>query len=94
MLHFTLRRLFQVIPTIVVVSLLIFIIFSVVPGTFAASLFADGKSAADPQLIARLNEEFGLNKPLAERFVTYVTDLARFDLGDSFRTRQPVIDLI
>lgn len=94
MLRFTLRRLLQVIPTIIVVALLIFVIFSVVPGTFAQSLFADGKNAADPQLIARLNEDFGLNKPLLERFVTYVTDLARFDLGTSFRTRQPVIDLI
>ena len=94
MLRFTLRRVLQVIPTVVVVALLIFVIFSVVPGTFAASLFADGKRAADPQMIARLNEEFGLNKPLMERFVTYVTDLAQFDLGTSFRTRQPVIDLI
>ncbi|WP_018011248.1 ABC transporter permease [Sinorhizobium medicae] len=95
MLRFTtLRRTLQIIPTVVVVAMLIFVIFSVVPGTFAASLFADGKRAADPQMIARLNEEFGLNKPLMERFVTYVTDLAQFDLGTSFRTRQPVIDLI
>ena len=94
MLRFTLRRILQVIPTVVVVALLIFVIFSVVPGTFAASLFADGKHAADPQMMARLNEEFGLSKPLAERFWTYVTDLAQFDLGTSFRTRQPVIDLI
>lgn len=94
MLRLVLRRLLQVIPTIVLVALLIFVIFSVVPGTFAASLFADGKSTADPQLIARLNEEFGLNKPLLDRFVTYITDLAQFDLGNSFRTRQPVISLI
>ena len=94
MLRFTLRRILQVIPTVVVVALLIFVIFSVVPGTFAASLFADGKRAADPQLIARLNEEFGLDKPLMGRFVSYVVDLAHFDLGTSFRTRQPVIDLI
>lgn len=91
MLRFTLRRVLQIIPTVVVVALLIFVIFSVVPGTFAASLFADGRRAADPQMIARLNEEFGLNKPLMERFATYVTDLAQFDLGTSFRTRQPVI---
>src|SRR5690606_8920768 len=94
MLRFTLRRILQIIPTVIVVALLIFVIFSVVPGSFAASLFADGKRAADPQMIARLNEEFGLNKPLLERFVTYVTDLAQFDLGTSFRTRQRVIDLI
>lgn len=94
MLRFTLRRLFQVIPTVIVVAMLIFVIFSVVPGSFATSLFSDGKHAADPEVIARLNAEFGLDKPLTERFVTYVTDLAHFDLGTSFRTRLPVVDLI
>lgn len=94
MLRFTLRRIFQIIPTVVVVSLLIFVIFSVVPGSFAASLFSDGRTNADPQLIARINEQFGLDKPLHERFLTYMWDLARFDLGTSFRTRLPVIDMI
>ena len=94
MLRFALRRSLQIVPTVIVVALLIFVIFSVVPGSFAASLFADGKRAADPQMMARLTQELGLDKPLTERFVTYVTDLARFDLGTSFRTRQPVIDLI
>ncbi|MEO3388208.1 ABC transporter permease [Mesorhizobium sp. CAU 1741] len=94
MLRFALRRIFQIIPTVIVVALLIFIIFSVVPGSFAASLFSDGRTNADPQLIARLTAEFGLDKPLYERFFTYIWDLARFDLGTSFRTRLPVIQMI
>lgn len=94
MLRFTIRRILQTVPTIIMVALIIFVIFSVVPGTFATSLLADGKRAADPQLIARLNEELGLNKPLIERFATYINNLAHLDLGISFRTRQPVIDLI
>lgn len=94
MLQFIVRRVLQIIPTIAVVALLIFVIFSVVPGTFASSLFSDGKTAADPQLMARLSEQFGLDKPVHERFVTYVSDLARLDLGTSFRTRRPVLELI
>lgn len=94
MLLFTVRRILQIIPTVFVVALLIFVIFSVVPGSFAASLFADGRTAADPELMARINRELGLDKPLLERFITYIVDLAQFDLGTSFRTRQPVIELI
>lgn len=94
MFRFTVRRILQIIPTVVVVALLIFVIFSVVPGSFAASLFSDGKTNADPRLVAQLNEQFGLNKPLHERFLTYIWDLMRFDLGTSFRTRLPVIDMI
>lgn len=94
MLRFTIRRILQIIPTIVVVALLIFVIFSVVPGSFASSLFSDGKTAADPQLMARLNEQLGLDKPVHQRFITYVSDLAQLDLGTSFRTRRPVLELI
>jgi peptide/nickel transport system permease protein len=94
MLRFITRRVLQIIPTIAVVALLIFVIFSVVPGSFATSLFSDGKTAADPQLMARLNEQFGLDKPVHDRFATYVADLARLDLGTSFRTRRPVLELI
>ncbi|MDW6025758.1 ABC transporter permease [Mesorhizobium sp. BAC0120] len=94
MLRFVVRRILQIIPTIAVVALLIFVIFSVVPGTFASSLFSDGKRAADPQLMARLNEQFGLDKPVHERFAAYISDLARLDLGTSFRTRRPVLELI
>jgi peptide/nickel transport system permease protein len=65
-----------------------------VPGSFASSLFSDGKTAADPQLMARLNEQLGLDKPVHQRFLTYVGDLAQLDLGTSFRTRRPVLELI
>ena len=94
MLRFTLRRIAQMIPTLFVVALLIFVIFSVVPGSFASSLFSDGKTNADPELVARLTRQFGLDKPLWERFALYVWDLVHFDLGTSFRTRLPVIDMI
>lgn len=94
MLRFTIRRLLQTIPTVIAVALLIFVIFSVVPGSFAASLIADGRADADPALLERLNREFGLDKPLYERFWRYLYDLARLDLGTSFRTRQPVADMI
>lgn len=94
MLRFAIRRLLQIIPTVIFVALLIFVIFSVVPGSFAASLFADGRTAMDPRLIARLNAELGLDKPVLERFFSYLGDLARFDLGTSFQTRQPVVDMI
>lgn len=94
MIRFTLRRLLQMIPTIIAVALLIFIIFSVVPGSFASSLIADGRTANDPAFVEQLNREFGLDKPMYVRFFRYIGDLAQFDLGTSFRTRQPVWDVI
>ncbi|PSJ58900.1 ABC transporter permease [Pseudaminobacter soli (ex Li et al. 2025)] len=94
MLRFVLRRLLQMIPTIVAVSLLIFVIFSVVPGSIASSMFADGRGANDPKLVERIKQEFGLDRPVYVRFGDYMWQLAHFDLGTSFRTRQPVADMI
>ncbi len=91
MLPYVLRRLLQAIPILLAVAALIFVLFSVIPGSFATSQMADGRSNIDAATIARMNEQFGLNDPLPLRFAKYVGGLATFDLGDSFRTRQPVI---
>lgn len=94
MLRFVLRRLLQMIPTIVAVSLLIFVIFSIVPGSIASSMIADGRGKNDPKLVERINQEFGLDRPVYVRFGDYLVSLAKFDLGTSFRTRQPVSAMI
>ncbi|PVA09133.1 ABC transporter permease [Pelagivirga sediminicola] len=94
MLRFTIRRLLQMIPTIFAVALLIFVIFSVIPGSFASSLMSDGRTNADPETLARINAEFGLDKPVHVRFGEYIVGLVQFDLGTSFRFREPVTEVI
>ena len=94
MARYALRRILQMIPTILAVALLVFIIFSVVPGNFATSMTGGGRRALSPELVAQINAQFGLDKPLPVRFWDYLVRLAQFDLGVSFRTREPVIDLI
>src|SRR5215204_4932666 len=90
MFAFLLRRVLQTVPIILAVALLIFVLFSVIPGTFASSLGDDGRNVMDAQVIERINRQLGLGDPLHVRFGNYVLQLASFDLGTSFRTRQPV----
>lgn len=92
MLSFVVRRLLQTIPILLAVALLIFVLFTVIPGTFASSMGGDGRGMLDSKVIERMNEEFGLNDPIYVRFGRYVVDLVQLDLGQSFRTRQPVVD--
>ncbi|WP_288193024.1 ABC transporter permease [uncultured Phyllobacterium sp.] len=94
MLRFIIRRVLQMIPTILAVSLLIFVIFSVIPGSFTSSLIADGKGRNDPKVVEQMNKEFGLDKPVYQRFGSYVVNLVQLDLGQSFRTRQPVTHML
>lgn len=94
MARFVLRRVLQMIPTMLAVAALVFVIFSVVPGSFASTMTGGGRRALSPELMAQLNAQFGLDKPLPVRFWDYLVQLAHFDLGTSFRSREPVIDLI
>jgi microcin C transport system permease protein len=53
-----------------------------------------GAQGLDPDFIAKLEKQFGFDKPPLERFVTMMWDYARFDFGESFFRNTPVIDLI
>lgn len=94
MLRYIIRRLIQTVPILLAVAAVVFILFSVIPGTFASSLGDDGKAVMDAEIMERMNQEFGLADPLPVRFAKYVVQLAQFDLGTSFRTRQPVLAMI
>ena len=94
MIRFLLRRLLQTVPIVLAVALVIFVLFSLIPGSFTSSLGDDGRSAMDAQVLERLNRELGLDDPVYIRFAKFVGRLATFDLGKSFRSQQPVTHLL
>ncbi|MET3907410.1 ABC-type dipeptide/oligopeptide/nickel transport system permease component [Bradyrhizobium sp. S3.3.6] len=90
MLSFLIRRLLQTIPTVLAVVALVFVLFSVVPGSIVSSMSDD----ADPQVELRLKKQLGLDDPVHVRFGAYIAKLATGDFGTSFRTREPVTTMI
>src|SRR5579871_4833139 len=88
------RRLANVVPTLVAVIALVFVLFSVLPGSFISAMNEDGRSTMDPAVMERMRKEMGLDDPLPERFAKYVARTMVGDLGISFRTREPVTRLI
>jgi len=90
MLSFLIRRLLQSIPTVLAVVLLVFVLFSVVPGSIVSSMSDD----ADPQVELRMKKQLGLDDPVYVRFGAYIAKLATGDFGTSFRTREPVTTMI
>lgn len=90
MLSFLIRRLLQTIPTVLAVVLLVFVLFSVVPGSIVSSMSDD----ADPQVELRMKKQLGLDDPVHVRFGAYIAKLATGDFGTSFRTREPVTAMI
>jgi ABC-type dipeptide/oligopeptide/nickel transport system permease component len=86
------RRVLQAIPLLFVLAVLNFALVRLAPGDPVAYLVGD--AGADPQLAARLRESLGLDRPMSEQFITYITNLVRGDLGVSLFYRRPVSDVL
>lgn len=85
------RRFLQLIPILLGVATVTFLIMYVIPGDPVLSLVGE---RYDEDTLERLREEMGLNKPLPLRYLHYLLDTVRLDLGRSFITGKPVIDSI
>src|ERR1044071_1111701 len=94
MLAFALRRTLQSYPTVAAVALVVFVLFSVIPGSIATSMGDDGRGVMDAEVIDRMRKELGLDDPVYVRFGHYIAKLAVLDLGVSSRPREPVSQLL
>jgi peptide/nickel transport system permease protein len=91
--RFIARRLAQAAVAVVMIAVFNFLILHLAPGD-VADVLAGEAGAADPGYVAALRERFGLDQPLPVQLGRYLGNLARLDLGYSFRQNMPVIDLI
>lgn len=85
MLRYITRRLLQLIPVLIGVSLLVFIGMHVIPGDVAVLLLGD---KGTPEALARLRHELGLDQPLYVQYARFLADALQGDFGISLRTRQ------
>jgi len=95
MFAYAVRRLLQFIPTILTISLIIFVLLNVLPGN--AALMTRGSQDTGTLTTEDINEmkmEWGLDKPLWYRYAVYLKGLATGDLGNSFLRHEPVIQLL
>lgn len=77
-----------------VVVTVVFLLLHLIPGDPAELLLSAGNVAADPQAVAALREEMGLNEPLWRQYLDHMAGVLTGDLGVSFRDGAPVIDQI
>jgi peptide/nickel transport system permease protein len=86
---FVLRRLPAALVTIVLASVVVFLLTALLPGSPAATILGD---QADPAAVAALEERMGLNDPLAQQYWHWVSGLVTGDLGDSYITGVPIAE--
>jgi peptide/nickel transport system permease protein len=82
------RRLVQLVPVLLGVSLLVFFGMHLIPGDVVTLLLGEKATAAE---LERLRHQLGLDQPVYIQYLRFVVDAVRGDFGVSIRTRQPVI---
>ncbi|MDD7945584.1 ABC transporter permease [Microbacterium sp. NE2HP2] len=83
------QRLLLLIPTLLGLSILLFLWVRALPGGPAVALLGE---KATPEAIARINELYGFNRPILEQYATYMGRLLTGDFGSSIETGRPVVE--
>jgi peptide/nickel transport system permease protein len=91
MLFFIARRLLYLVPVLLAVSLLTFLIASLLPGDLAYTILGD---QATPANVAALRHDMGLDEPIWWRYLGWLGHVLQGDLGRSFRTGQTVLQAV
>jgi peptide/nickel transport system permease protein len=91
MSRYVLRRLILLLPTLALISLLVFSIIRLLPGDIVTLMMSEQGYAGDK---AKLEQMLGLDQPFYRQYVSYIGKALQGDLGVSLWTKEPVLDEI
>ncbi|WP_054958310.1 ABC transporter permease [Paenibacillus dakarensis] len=91
MKQYIIRRLLQMIPTMIGISILVFAISAMVPGDY---ITAKNSPSMTAEKKAELRAIYGLDKPPVERYLTWAGHMVTGNMGDSLQHKQPVTKVI
>lgn len=91
MLRYIGRRVLIAIPTLIIVSVLVFALQKLLPGDPVLTMAGEER---DPQVLEYLRERYRLNDPIPVQYFVWITEAMRGNLGISLRTDIPVLELI
>jgi peptide/nickel transport system permease protein len=97
MLDYIARRLLVMIPTLLIISVLVFVIIQLPPGDYLETLVAELQSqgeAVSQERIAFYREEYGLGEPMWKQFAVWFWGLLQGNMGYSFEYEMPVSDVV
>ena len=91
MATFLLRRILLLFPVVLGISILVFLIISLIPGDPARAILG---SYATPENVERLERSLGLDQPLPLQYVTWISGVLQGDWGRSYALNRPVLDVV
>ncbi len=95
MTSYVVRRLLQAIPLLLGIATITFFVVHLAPGDPMDMLLEPRlRRQMDPEAIELMRQKYGLDRPIHVQYVKWLGNLLQGDLGESFRYRRPVADLI
>ncbi|HEC31352.1 MAG TPA: ABC transporter permease [Deltaproteobacteria bacterium] len=97
---YIIKRLIQIIPTLLGITLITFVIIQLAPGNpavFKVKMATQGQVASDAvskQIIEQTKKLYGLDKPLPVQYLLWLKRVVTFDFGNSYKDHRPVMDKI
>ena len=92
MVRYVIRRILIAIPTLVVISFILYMVLALAPGDPLGELA--GNANIPPEVQENIRKQFGLDKPWYEQYFRWAISLSKGDWGYSFSSRVPVFDLV
>src|SRR5215475_4130496 len=89
MTRYLVNRLLLAIPTVILVTILVFLMLHLIPGDPAEIYIGDKPST--PAMLEKIREDMGLNKPLTEQYLDYMAGVLHGDFGTSLNNNRPVL---
>ena len=91
MKQYTIRRILQLIPVLLGISILIFAVMKMIPGDVISGILG---VEATPELRAQLAAKYGLDRPYIVQYLDWIGGVLRGDFGESIRTAEPILPQI
>jgi peptide/nickel transport system permease protein len=88
MLAYALRRLVMIVPVLFGISVIVFLVISLIPGDPAHAILG---TFATPENVKELNAQLGLDRSLPEQYLIWMGNVLRGDFGHSYVLHRPVI---
>ena len=86
---YILKRLVSAIPVLLGITIIVFLIMSLIPGDPATAILG---AYATPDNVEKLNRDLGLDKPMVQRYFIWLSNMLTGDFGRSYSLNRPVLD--
>ena len=92
--RYIIKRILWLIPILLLISFVSFSLMHLSPGDPAVIYLSQGGQSPDPEAVAEVRQQLGLDKPFFQQYFSWLGGLFRGDLGTSFFTKKPVMQEI